>query len=402
MNRPTFPAASFRHAMILLLGSCLPVMATVLIAPVLPQIMQHFSGTPNANALVPLALTVPALIIGLSAPLVGIFIDRVGRKKLLIAGMVLYSVFGTAPLYLDSLGTIIASRAAVGFTEAIIMTACTSLIADYFSSPDRERYLAQQTMWASVSATLFFAIGGALGESGWRTPFWMYFAAMLLVPAMAVMLWEPKVDNAPRQVDASPADRRAFPLKPVLGICAITFGSALAFYTLPVHIGFVMNAIGISSPAMIGVVTAAGSVATVIGAVSSRRLSLLGVAACLAIAFATLGAGFVVAGTAASLMVVVIGSVVHGFGAGLALPTLLTWLMRQLNFEERGRGSGAFTASFFSGQFICPLVVIGLGKLLGGLGPALASLGWVLGLAAMFAVGAAIYMRPTGSVNVSS
>lgn len=402
MNRSDIPAASFRHAVILLLGSCLPVMATVLIAPVLPQIMQHFSNTPNANALVPLALTVPALVIGLCAPLVGIVIDRTGRKKLLIAGMVLYSLFGTAPLYLDSLASIIASRAAVGLTEAIIMTACTSLIADYFCSPVRERYLAQQTMWASVSATLFFAVGGALGESGWRTPFWMYFAAMLLVPVMAVMLWEPKADNALKQAVASPADCRAFPLKPVLGICAITFGSALAFYTLPVHLGFVMNAIGVSSPATIGMATAAGSVATVIGAVSSRRLSALGVAACLAIAFATLGTGFVVAGTAASLMLVVIGSVIHGFGAGLALPTLLTWLMRQLRFEERGRGSGAFTASFFSGQFICPLVVLGLGKLLGGLGPALSGLGWVLGLAAALAVGAACYLRPAGSVNVSS
>lgn len=402
MQQSDTPVASFRHAVILLLGSCLPVMATVLIAPVLPQIMQHFSGTPNANALVPLALTVPALVIGICAPLVGIIIDRAGRKKLLMAGMVLYSIFGTAPLYLDSLGAIIASRAAVGLTEAIIMTACTSLIADYFSSPARERYLAQQTMWASVSATLFFGIGGALGESGWRTPFWMYFAAVLLVPVMAAMLWEPESDNPVRRADGAAADRAAFPLRPVLGICAITFGSALAFYTLPVHLGFVMNAIGITSPAMIGLATAAGSIATVIGAVSSRRLAELGVASCLGIAFAALGAGFIIVGTAASLTLVVTGSVIHGFGAGLALPTLLTWLMRQLSFEQRGRGSGAFTASFFSGQFICPLIVLGLGKLLGGLGPALAGLGWVLALAAMLAAGVALFVRPAASLKLPS
>ncbi|RJF95682.1 MFS transporter [Noviherbaspirillum saxi] len=401
MNETNKSMASFRHAVILLLGSCLPVMATVLIAPILPQIMRHFSATPNADALVPLALTVPALIIGICAPIVGIVIDRAGRKKLLLAGMVLYSVFGTAPLYLDSLAAIIVSRAAVGLTEAIIMTACTSLIADYFSGPLRERYLAQQTMWASVSATLFFGIGGALGEGGWRMPFWMYLAALLLVPVMAAMLWEPKVDHSVKQGVSTEA-RRRFPLKAVLGICVITFGSALAFYTLPVHLGFVLHAIDVTSPAMIGMATAAGSVATVIGAVSSRRLAMLGVAGCLAIAFGTLGAGFIVVGTAASLAAVVVGAVIHGFGAGLALPTLLTWLMRQLRFEERGRGSGAFTANFFSGQFICPLVVLGLGKLLGGLGPALGGLGWLLAVAAMLAVCTAVFLRPATSLKLPS
>ena len=385
--------ASFRHALILLLGSCLPVMATVLIAPVLPQIMQHFSGVPNAEALVPLALTIPALVIGLLAPIAGMVVDRIGRKRLLLASMVLYAVFGTAPLYLETLPAIIASRAGVGMAEAIIMTVCTSLIADYFSGAQRERYLAQQTMWASISATLFFGIGGALGESGWRTPFWMYTAALLLLPAMAIMLWEPRPDNAAQASGGTAAPKRVFPLKAVLGICAITFFSAIMFYTLPVHMGFVLNAIGVTSPAKIGMATAIGSVATVIGAIAFRRLTAFGVPNCLAMAFGTLAAGFLIVSKADDFNAVVIGAVFHGFGAGLVLPTVLTWLMRQLSFEQRGRGSGAFMASFFIGQFVSPLIVLGLSKLLGGLAPALGGLGWLVA-AITVAAGSAIAVRP--------
>ena len=79
---------------------------------------------------------------------------------------------------------------------------------------------------------------------------------------------------------------------------AITLGSAIAFYTLPVHMGFVLQAIGVTSPAKFGMATAIGSIATVTGSIAFRRLSALGVAVCLAIAFGSLGGGFLVVGAA--------------------------------------------------------------------------------------------------------
>jgi MFS family permease len=391
--------ATFRHALVLLLGSCLPVMAAVLIAPVLPQIMQHFINVPNAELLVPLALTIPALAVGIISPLAGMIVDRFGRKPLLLANMVLYAAVGTAPLYLESLPAIIVSRVGVGVAEAFIMTICTSLIADYFSGALRERYLAQQTMWASIAATLFFGIGGALGESGWRTPFWMYAIALLLLPVMAIMLWEPRPDATGHAVEETRLVNRKFPIKPVLGICTVTLGSAIAFYTLPVHMGFVLQAIGITSPAKVGMVTAIGSVGIVIGAIAFRRLSVLGVPLSLVIAFGLLGGGFLAVSAASDLNAVVIGALINGFGAGLILPTVLTWLMRQLRFEERGRGAGVFTASFFVGQFLCPLVVLGLNKSLGGLGAALSGIGWIAVAAAIVAMGSVFVLRPGGVTN---
>jgi MFS family permease len=313
--------------------------------------------------------------------------------------MVLYAAVGTAPLYLESLSAIIASRAGVGVAEAFIMTICTSLIADYFSGGLRERYLAHQTMWASIAATLFFGIGGALGEAGWRTPFWMYAVALLLLPVMAIMLWEPSPEAAAHSAEGSVAAKRKFPLKTVLSICAVTLGSAIAFYTLPVHMGFVLQAIGVTAPAKIGMATAIGSVATVVGAIAFRRLSAFGVPFSLAIAFSSLGGGFLAVSVASDFNAVVIGAVFNGFGAGLVLPTVLTWLMRQLRFEERGRGAGAFTASFFVGQFVCPLIVLGLNKSLGGLGAAISGMGWIAVGAAIVAAGSGIVLRFGGVVK---
>ncbi|MDC0767984.1 MFS transporter [Streptomyces sp. HD] len=181
---------------LLMAGSCLPILGAVLIAPVLPKMQDHFASTPGAKALVPLALTVPALSLALLAPFAGVVVDRLGRKRLLIVATVLYAVFGTAPLWLDSLGATIAGRALVGVAEAAIMTCCTTLIADYYSGQRRVKYLALQTMCASASATVFFVLGGAVGAAGWRVPFWIYAVSLLLTPLMASALPNPAAPPA--------------------------------------------------------------------------------------------------------------------------------------------------------------------------------------------------------------
>jgi MFS family permease len=106
--------------MLLMFMSCLPVLGAVLLAPVLPSMEQHFARTPNATTLVPVTLTVPALMIGLLAPFAGSIVDRFGRKRLLVGALVTYALFGTAPLYLDGLPAIVLSRVGVGITEAAI------------------------------------------------------------------------------------------------------------------------------------------------------------------------------------------------------------------------------------------------------------------------------------------
>lgn len=151
---------------LLMAGSCLPILGAVLIAPVLPKMQDHCAAVPGAKALVPLALTVPALALAVLAPFAGVIVDRLGRKRLLVVATLLYAVFGTAPLWLDPLGAIIASRALVGVAEAAIMTCCTTLIGDYYSGQRRVKYLALQTMCASASATAFFVLGGAARSAG--------------------------------------------------------------------------------------------------------------------------------------------------------------------------------------------------------------------------------------------
>ncbi|MFW3168614.1 MFS transporter [Geodermatophilus sp. CPCC 206100] len=374
------------QALVLLLSSCLAVLGAVLLAPVLPRIQDAFAGTPGVETLTPVVLTAPALVIGLTAMIAGRIVDRVGRKRLLVGALVAYAFAGTAPLWLDSLQLIVASRVLVGLTEAAIMTCCTTLLADYFSGATRERYFGLQVVFTTVAATLFFGLGGALGAQDWRTPFWLYAVSLPLAAAAAKYVWQPTPVARTTQLPPLPWRQLAAPV-------GVSLFGGLVFYVLIVELSFVLDGIGVESTGTIGAVSAIGSLGTAVGAFLFGRVARLGPAVTVPVAFAFSGLGLVGLGLASSVPMVVVFAVVTGFGNGLLLPALLSWALGSLTFEQRGRGTGVWTSAMFIGQFVCPLAVLGLSGAIGGLGTALAVVG---ALAVVAAVGVRS-ARPVGA-----
>jgi MFS family permease len=363
--------------LILLSASCLSVLGAVLIAPVLPQLQDAFVGVPGARVLAPVVLTVPALLIGLTAPFAGLIVDKVDRKRLLLVALVCYAITGTAPLYLPSLPAILVSRVLVGVCEAAIMTCATTLIGDYWSGARRSRYLSLQTLVASLSATVFLALGGVLGAHSWRTPFWVYAVALVLVPPAAKLIWQP-AGQATRGPRLAP-----LPWRTLLTPCLVTFIGGIVFYTLIVELSFVLTEAGLAATAAIGGISALMSVATAAGCVVFARLSHRTPRTLLPVEFGLSALGFLLVFATGSIPVISAGAAIAGFGTGMLLPTLLTWAVNGLDFEQRGRGTGVWTAALFIGEFLCPLLIAAIGTGTGGLRPAIG----VLGLAAAVMAG---------------
>jgi MFS family permease len=380
---------------VLLAGSCMSVLGAVLIAPVLPQLTDHFADVPGVDILVPVVLTVPALVIGLTAPFAGVIVDVLDRKRLLIIAMVVYAVAGTAPLYLQSLGAIIGSRVVVGVCEAAIMTCCTTLIADYWSGPQRSRYLGLQTLVATLSATVFLALGGGLGSAGWRIPFWLYAAALLIAVPMTRLLWRP---NRPT-TEPGPRKLPPVPWRQLLVPCLVTLVGGVVFYALIVQLSFVLDDVGVTSTAAIGGISAVMSLATAAGAVAFSKLSRFTPKHLLPVAFGLAAAGLAVVGATRSVPVITVGAVLTGAGTGLLLPVLVTWSTNRLQFAQRGRGIGLWTGFLFVGQFISPVLLAGIGAGVGGLQPAIVVLA---GCAAILAAATLLAVpRSTAALNVT-
>lgn len=342
-GKPAGPA----QGILLLIGSCIPILGAVLLAPILPTLSTVFKSSAGAAALVPLILTIPALFIAILSPFAGAIADKVGRKRILIIALFFYAVVGTAPLYLGSLYAIVASRALVGVAEAFIMTCCTTLIADYFVGNRRNKYLGLQALVTALAATVFFAVGGAVGAFGWRTPFWLYVVSLIVAVVMIAAIW-------PTQTSADGSEKRIEKLPPVpwralaLPTFVAVFGG-ITFYTLIVELPYVLAGKSVTSTATIGACAAIASLATAAGAFTFRFVAKRGVRQLLPFAFGLAGIGMLVVWTATSVPLVVVGAVIASFGTGVLLPTMITWSIARLDYAQRGRGTGLFTGGHLPG-----------------------------------------------------
>ncbi|MEK7833957.1 MAG: MFS transporter, partial [Acidobacteriota bacterium] len=130
----------------------------------------------------------------------------------------------------------------------------------------------------------------------------------------------------------------------------------------------------------IGLISGLTHITVGVGTLFFRRLitAKIAVPRLLAIAWLACGAGLVILIASSSLTGVTVGSLLNGAGCGIMLPTLLTWNMSTLPAERRGLGTGAWTASFFLGNFLNPLIVLSLAANVGGRAGAVNVFGWLL------------------------
>jgi len=119
--------------------------------------------------------------------------DRWSRKKLLAAGIIVWTALTAMAGAAHSFGMLVFSRLGVGVGEAVAAPAGTSWIGDLFPPARRARVLALFMLGVPVGQALSAFLSGPIAQAfGWRAA--MVFAALpalLLVPAL-LCLKEPQ------------------------------------------------------------------------------------------------------------------------------------------------------------------------------------------------------------------
>lgn len=396
-QRTPLRRAGVWQAILLLAGSCMPVLGSVLITPVLPQLSAHFADVAGSEVLVPMIVAIPALMIAIFAPFAGQIVDRLGRKRLLIIAMFAYAVVGTAPAWLEGLPEILLSRVFVGICEAAIMTVCTTLIVDYFHEERRRnKYLGLQTVTTTLAATVFIILGGALGVGGWHTPFWVYAISILVAVPMIFSLWEPTPAEA-GDTRAEAGSNVRIPWRRISVPLLVSVFGGFTFYVVVIEASYLVVGTGVeaTNTAVIGAVAAVASLSTAIAGLTFARLRHVKPGRLLPLAFALQAVGMLVIWAVPGLPGVIAGAVIASFGSGLLLPSLVTWVVAATLFEDRGRVTGWWTAAFFLGQFLTPILMGLIGAAVGGLAMAVGIVGIAAGLLAVAVALAS--RRPTGT-----
>lgn len=336
----------------ILTTSTMTVMAGATIAPSLPEMTRSFSENANAEALVKLVLTLPGLLIAVTAPISGWIIDRYGRIPLLITMLLMYGVAGTAGLYLDTLNKILVSRAFLGIAVGGIMPTSVALIGDYFEGMERQKFLGIQSGVMALAGTLFITGGGMLADLSWRYPFLIYGVAFLAVPLVIVFLKEPKRIN----IKQDPSSQRV-PIPSVAWVVyVLSFLGMVTFYVLPVHIPFLILEVENVGNTAVGLALAFSTLVSGIAAFNYPRLkSRLTHYQIYGISFFLMGIGFLILSQASRYFFVFPGLCIAGVGAGLIMPNSSLCLVTLSSPRSRGKILGLLTTFIFLGQFASPL-----------------------------------------------
>jgi DHA1 family tetracycline resistance protein-like MFS transporter len=152
----------------------LDMLALGLIAPVLPKLVLNFLGgdAPNAAKMFGIFGTVWALMQFIFSPVLGVLSDRFGRRPVILLsnlGLGLdYIVMALAP----TLGWLFLGRVISGITAASITTG-TAYVSDVVAPEKRAQAFGMIGAAFGVGFVLGPALGGLLGNSDPRLPFWV-------------------------------------------------------------------------------------------------------------------------------------------------------------------------------------------------------------------------------------
>jgi DHA2 family methylenomycin A resistance protein-like MFS transporter len=177
---------------------CLAYCAIILDASVLNvavPALRNGLGTSMAGAQwVLVAYTLPLAALLLTAGALG---DRIGLRRLLLAGIGLFTLASAACAAAPGAGVLIAARAVQGVGAAALLPATLAMIPYLFTTPDSRARAA--VAWVAAGAVAVAAgplVGGALiGAFGWRS----IFLINLPVGAISIGLAAVSITETPRR-----------------------------------------------------------------------------------------------------------------------------------------------------------------------------------------------------------
>jgi MFS family permease len=169
----------------------------------------------SAIGLVGTAFTLVYAAVGL--PL-GSLTDKLARKKILAAGVFVWSLLTAASGLAMSYWQLFALRLGVGVGEATCAPAATSLIGDIYPADKRAKALSVFMLGLPVGIALSYAISGSVAQAyGWRAAFYVAGLPGLACTLAVLFLREPERGAAETHAIGA-RKREGSPYKLVLSI----------------------------------------------------------------------------------------------------------------------------------------------------------------------------------------
>jgi ACDE family multidrug resistance protein len=162
-----------------------------LLYPVLPVLAGDLQVDPTRIGLVMAAFTAPAVVL---APLFGMIADLRGRRWILIFGLALFGIAGSAAALAPSYSWLLALRALQGVGMSALSPLTIVLISDLVPENREIHSQGHKVVIDRVAMILLPILGGVLAGISWRMAFAPFCLTIPL--AIAAFLWMPETNHS--------------------------------------------------------------------------------------------------------------------------------------------------------------------------------------------------------------
>lgn len=340
---------------IVMVATAIGVAGTFIVSPIVSDLTGPLSVSEAEAGQLITAFIAPSILL---VPAMGILADRVGRKPVLVAGLVVFGLGGGAIGLVTDYVAVLGLRVVQGVGYAAIIPVGVTMIGDLYEA-SREA-TAQGLRIVSIQAIGLLSppLAGLLVLGSWRYPFLLYFVAL----GVAVWAWialptvQPSSEKSLHQYAATLASSMRRPvIAAVMLMFAVRFALTTGFITFVSVL--LSRAVG-ASAFTAGIVVSVFSLISLVGSAQAGRItaswnSLL----VLVGGFLLGGVGMVTMGLGGSFSVVLVGMALLGVGGGITGPiqkSLVTQLV-----DPSSRGGAVSSAVIFQsvGQTAAPLLM---------------------------------------------
>ena len=176
----------------------------MIISPILPQIGDDLD---IADAVLGTLVTAYSLMVGLFAILSGPVSDRIGRRRILLAGCGVMTVALASHGLVDSYWSFLGVRVFAGMAGGVLSGAAVSYIGDYFPYDRRGWALGWVMSGAAFGQIIGIPMGIVMAERwGFHSPFYLFAITMALtLPLLFFGVPQPPVKRTSERLTVSGA-----------------------------------------------------------------------------------------------------------------------------------------------------------------------------------------------------
>jgi MFS transporter, DHA2 family, multidrug resistance protein len=149
----------------------------------------------------------------------GVLGDRIGRRRMLVTGLVLFGLASLASAYSHTPGQLIWARALMGIGAAAVMPSTLSIISNVFDPRERGRAIGVWAGAVGLGIAIGPVVGGALLERFWWGSVFLINVPIIAIGLVAIAILVPESkDPKPGRIDVPGV------LGTIVGLVALVYG----------------------------------------------------------------------------------------------------------------------------------------------------------------------------------